>query len=46
MIVNANGTFTYTPTAAARHAASAVNAPSTVTTDSFTVTVSDGRRGW
>jgi YVTN family beta-propeller protein/VCBS repeat-containing protein len=45
VVVNANGTFTYTPTAAARHAASAVNAPSTVTTDSFTVTVYDGRRG-
>ncbi|WP_051574708.1 tandem-95 repeat protein [Mycobacterium sp. URHB0044] len=45
VVLNANGTFTYTPTAAARHAASAVNAPSTVTGDSFTVTVSDGRRG-
>ena len=40
--VNADGTFTYTPTAAARHAASAAGA---VGTDSFTVTVSDGRRG-
>lgn len=45
VVVNANGTFTYTPTAAARHAASTLNAPSSVTTDSFTVTVYDGRRG-
>lgn len=45
VVVNANGTFTYTPTAAARHAASTLNAPSSLTTDSFTVTVYDGRRG-
>ncbi|WP_197040213.1 Ig-like domain-containing protein [Mycobacterium sp. URHB0044] len=45
VVVGANGTFTYTPTAAARHAASTVGAPSSVTTDSFTVTVTDGRRG-
>lgn len=45
VVVNANGTFTYTPTAAARHAASTLNALSSVTTDSFTVTVYDGRRG-
>jgi YVTN family beta-propeller protein/VCBS repeat-containing protein len=45
VVVNANGAFTYTPTAAARHAASALNAPSSASTDSFTVTVSDGRRG-
>jgi YVTN family beta-propeller protein/VCBS repeat-containing protein len=42
VVVNANGTFTYTPTAAARHAASVVGANAT---DTFTVTVSDGRRG-
>lgn len=40
--VKADGTFTYTPTAKARHAASAVGAAA-VTTDSFTVTVTDGR---
>ncbi|MCV7011400.1 Ig-like domain-containing protein [Mycolicibacterium madagascariense] len=40
--VNADGTFTYTPTAAARHAAAQSGG---ATTDSFTVTVSDGRRG-
>ncbi|MDT4999365.1 MAG: large repetitive protein, partial [Mycobacterium sp.] len=45
VVVGANGTFTYTPTAAARHAASTVGAPSSVTTDSFTMTVTDGRRG-
>jgi YVTN family beta-propeller protein/VCBS repeat-containing protein len=45
VVVNASGAFTYTPTAAARHAASTVGAPSSVTTDSFTVTVNDGRRG-
>lgn len=42
VVVNANGTFTYTPTAAARHAAAADDASKT---DTFTVTVSDGRRG-
>jgi YVTN family beta-propeller protein/VCBS repeat-containing protein len=45
IVLGANGTFTYTPTAVARHAASTVGAPSSVTTDSFTVTVTDGRRG-
>jgi YVTN family beta-propeller protein/VCBS repeat-containing protein len=45
VVVGTNGTFTYTPTAAARHAASTVGAPSGVTTDSFAVTVTDGRRG-
>ncbi|TQR86317.1 hypothetical protein D8S82_12100 [Mycobacterium hodleri] len=45
VVVNANGTFTYTPTVAARHAASTVGAPASVTTDAFTVTVSDGMRG-
>lgn len=44
--VNADGTFTYTPTGAARHAAAAANAASTgANRDSFTVTVSDGRGG-
>lgn len=45
LVLNANGTYTYTPTAAARHAASVPGAPDTVTTDSFTVVVSDGRHG-
>ncbi|MHA3022321.1 Ig-like domain-containing protein [Mycobacterium sp. BMJ-28] len=39
--LNADGTFTYTPTAAARHAA----AGSGATTDTFTISVDDGRRG-
>jgi YVTN family beta-propeller protein/VCBS repeat-containing protein len=45
LVVNANGTFTYTPTAAARHAASTANASTALTTDSFTVSVTDGRGG-
>ncbi|MDF2827666.1 MAG: hypothetical protein K0R01_949, partial [Mycobacterium sp.] len=45
VVVAANGTFTYTPSAAARHNASTVGAPASVTTDTFTVTVTDGRRG-
>jgi VCBS repeat-containing protein/YVTN family beta-propeller protein len=45
LVLNADGTYTYTPTAAARHAASVPAAPDTVTTDSFTVVVSDGRHG-
>ncbi len=43
--VKANGTFTYTPTGTARHAASADNAPPSAATDSFTVSVSDGKGG-
>ncbi len=43
--VNADGSFTYTPTADIRHAAAAVNAPDTVTTDTFTVSASDGYGG-
>ncbi|MDG4668015.1 Ig-like domain-containing protein [Mycobacterium sp. 236(2023)] len=44
--VNADGSFTYTPTGAARHAAAATNAATTgANRDSFTVTVSDGRGG-
>ncbi len=43
--VAANGTFTYTPTSVARHAASAIGAGASVTTDSFAVTVSDGHGG-
>ncbi len=45
VVVNANGTFLYTPTDAARHAASALEASTTVKQDTFTVTVSDGRGG-
>ena len=39
VVVNANGTFTYTPTAAAQHNATAGGAAAI---DSFTVTVNDG----
>lgn len=46
LVLNAaTGTFTYTPTAAARHAASALTATTADKTDTFTVTVDDGRRG-
>lgn len=45
LVFNADGTYTYTPTATARHAAAVPGAPDTVTKDSFTVTVSDGRYG-
>ena len=45
VVVNGDGTFTYTPTAIARHAASAVGATSAVTTDTFTVAISDGHGG-
>jgi VCBS repeat-containing protein len=43
--VNTNGTFTYTPTTTARHAASATDATTADKQDTFTVTVSDGRGG-
>jgi len=39
--VNANGTFTYTPTAAARHNAAAETAPAADRTDTFRIVVSD-----
>ena len=42
--VKSNGDFTYTPTSAARHAAS-VNGADTELTDTFNVTVSDGNGG-
>ena len=42
VVLTADGSFAYTPTAAARHAASV---PGADTTDSFAITVSDGRRG-
>lgn len=37
------GVFTYTPTAATRHAAAQVGAPASVTTDTVTVTVTDAK---
>lgn len=40
--VAADGSFTYTPTAAARHAAATVGAGPELTTDTFRVTVTDG----
>jgi len=42
VVVNADGTFTYTPTAAARTAA---RSSTTAKTDSFTITVADGYGG-
>jgi YVTN family beta-propeller protein/VCBS repeat-containing protein len=45
LVLKADGTYTYTPTSTARHAAAVPGAPDSVTTDSFTVTVSDGRNG-
>lgn len=41
LTLGADGSFVYTPTAAARHAAAGTGP----TTDTFTVTVDDGRRG-
>ncbi len=43
--VAANGAITYTPTAAARHAAAKLTATQADKTDTFTVSVSDGRGG-
>lgn len=45
VVVSADGSFRYTPTAAMRHAAAADNAAAEVTTDSFTVTADDGYGG-
>lgn len=45
VVVEPNGTFTYTPDARARHAAAAEGAPASAKQDSFTVTVSDGHGG-
>ena len=44
-INSATGTFTYTPTAAAQHQASAVNATAADKSDRFVVTVTDGYGG-
>ena len=43
--VTAAGAFTYTPTATARHEAAKLGAAASVKTDSFTVSVSDGKGG-
>ena len=43
--VNPDGSFVYTPSQLARHAAAAVSASSAAKQDSFGVTVSDGRGG-
>lgn len=45
LVDNGDGTFTYTPTAAAREAAGAPGAPASATTDTLTFTVSDGHGG-
>ncbi len=43
--VAANGSFAYTPTAGARHAAARVGAAASDKVDTFTITVSDGEGG-
>ncbi|MGE2833533.1 Ig-like domain-containing protein [Mycobacterium sp. SMC-4] len=43
--LGARGTFTYTPTAAARHAAAATDATDADTQDTFDITVDDGHGG-
>ena len=45
ILMNADGTFSYTPTATARHNAAADGATEADLTDGFTVTVSDGHGG-
>ncbi|MFM9034827.1 MAG: Ig-like domain-containing protein, partial [Mycobacterium sp.] len=45
VVVAADGTFTYTPTALARHAASLAGAAPADTIDSFTLAVADGYGG-
>ena len=45
VVVDADGRFTYTPTAAARHDAASDGAVAADLADSFTVTVSDGHGG-
>jgi YVTN family beta-propeller protein/VCBS repeat-containing protein len=44
-VVNANGSFTYTPTATARHGAAKSGALAADKADSFTVTIADGYGG-
>lgn len=43
--VAANGSFTYTPTATARHTAAMIGASPQTTTDTFTIAISDGYGG-
>lgn len=45
VVVAADGSFSYTPTATARHAAARIGGPADDRTDLFAVTVSDGRGG-
>ena len=45
VVVAANGNFTYTPTALARHAAASPTATEDDTTDTFVITVTDGYAG-
>lgn len=45
IVFRADGTFTYTPTATARHTAAADTAPLSALTDTVAITVDDGRRG-
>ncbi|KWX60303.1 VCBS domain-containing protein [Mycobacterium sp. NAZ190054] len=45
VVVDPDGSFTYSPTPEARHAAAAVGAPASALTDSFTVMVDDGLGG-
>ncbi len=45
IVLAPSGAFTYTPTGTARHQASATNAAPSATTDTFTVTIADGRGG-
>ncbi|OKH67437.1 hypothetical protein EB72_03530 [Mycobacterium sp. SWH-M1] len=45
VVVTSDGSFTYTPTSAARHAAAATNAGAALRSDSFSVTVADGKGG-
>ncbi len=45
LAVSANGGFTYTPTAAARHAAAKDGASTAQTADTLTIIVSDGKGG-
>jgi VCBS repeat-containing protein len=44
VVVTSTGSFTYTPTAAARHAAAKLDA-TTEKTDTFTITINDGHGG-
>lgn len=45
IVFHADGTYTYSPSAAARHTAAADTAPLSALTDTVTIGVDDGRRG-